>query len=68
MNPTKCPHCGTVAAEWHCHICKRDKINAAPQIRPEREEAIAGQPEWDSAGAAPYLEEPMIGYEAAWPV
>ena len=23
--PTRCPNCGTVAAEWICHICKRIK-------------------------------------------
>lgn len=23
--PTRCPHCGTVAAEWICHICKMVK-------------------------------------------
>lgn len=23
--PTRCTYCGTVAAEWICHICKRVK-------------------------------------------
>jgi len=23
--PTRCPQCGTLAAEIVCHICKRDK-------------------------------------------
>lgn len=26
--PTKCPYCGTLAAEWVCHICKRVKAHA----------------------------------------
>lgn len=25
---TKCPKCGTVAAEWICHICKAVKPHA----------------------------------------
>lgn len=25
--PTRCPHCGTTAAEWICHICKRVKAD-----------------------------------------
>jgi len=29
--PTRCPDCGTLAAEIVCHICKRDKRIAAPQ-------------------------------------
>ena len=55
MNPTKCPHCGTVAAEWHCHICKRDKINAAPQA------------EIGAKDGPPAVAAPDIGYECAWP-
>lgn len=23
--PTRCPHCGVVAAEWICHVCKKIK-------------------------------------------
>lgn len=25
---TRCPYCGTTAAEWICHICKREKPHA----------------------------------------
>jgi transcription initiation factor TFIIIB Brf1 subunit/transcription initiation factor TFIIB len=33
--PTRCPKCGTVAAEWICHLCKTVKeprwIDYAPK-------------------------------------
>ena len=40
--PTRCRHCGTVAAEFICHICKRSKLEDPTLERAEQHEPSHG--------------------------
>ncbi|HSQ02656.1 MAG TPA: hypothetical protein VLN59_01400 [Burkholderiales bacterium] len=31
--PTRCPHCGTVAAEYVCHTCKKQRNDPIHPLR-----------------------------------
>jgi len=38
-SPTRCPHCGTTAAELICHLCKQPRPEYARLIHPHRGDA-----------------------------